>query len=70
MHAPFLGLKVNRYPLCLQAIFEGKAQDLTPECYMLIWQGKEIARPGRFFLPQFRRPSIAKQVGFGYNSKV
>ena len=31
MHAPFLGLKVNRYSLCLQAIFEGKAQDLTPE---------------------------------------
>jgi hypothetical protein len=29
MHAPFLGLKVNRYPICLQAKFEGKGQGQT-----------------------------------------
>jgi hypothetical protein len=33
MHAPFLGLKVNRFPTCLQANFEGKAQDLTLELF-------------------------------------
>ena len=29
MHAPFLGLKVNRYSTCLQEKFEGKGQGQT-----------------------------------------
>ena len=30
MHAPFLGLKVNRDPIFLQGKYEGKGQGLTP----------------------------------------
>jgi hypothetical protein len=36
MHAPFLGLKVNRNSTCLQGKFEGKGQGQTPILLQLV----------------------------------